>query len=1227
MQDPDRLPGFAEDVAVIDQLDLVAVALGDGGVAVVDVRDPIRPALDAVYADLTVTQVVAVGDRLIIGQDGRIKIIDAASGVELASVGVGVGPDQQFSALAFEDGQIYALGDNGTLHVVSLDGTSLQNRGVINVLPELLDPPVSPQIATQDGVLWIGTDGDGASNSTQRGGMITVDATDPDAPSIVGTFNLSNTASDFAGDSVALNGSGFGTAARTLFDTGTNSRSRLTVFDSRDPSDVENEVTEYQFEGQVNDISIANGEAFVATGSEGLQIVRFLGIDTQGLAPEIEVATLPEDVDDAVAGLQVFQGQTVRFDVMTDDDIQVSRVDVLINDIQILSTVAHPWDLTVTLPTIEDLGTDQLSVQFRATDTGGNATLTDPVLIQMVEDVTPFEILDITPDDGASLLPGSVRSVTVTFSKSVETDTVNADTFELTGPGGVVLPASISVRESGTEVQLTYPADAFGSGAFTLTIDADMVTDRADTPLAVADVTSSFDIQVISGQTWIATSDGTWNDPVNWSTGSTPQPGDDVVVPLLSGVTATVSATAGDVNSLNISGDGLFLVNSADAGTTFGTDTLSNTGTVDVARGRVDISSETANSGTLGASGTPGTNSSGQPVTFIGELSLTGALTNTGVLLAEEGGRVELEDASIENQGEIRVENVAGDTRETTIQTTGALTELTGGGTVTFVNGDGATNTPSVIGSVGTAQQGVIDETFRNVDNTITGTGDIGAGFVLENGAAGLIEARDGDTLRITSGRVDNDGTIQALSGGTLNFDSEQFAFFGGIFAFRTSTFIDNRDGVILANGGQVNFTDSTISGGLLQASNGGFFTIASTGGNGFPRIDGQVEAVTIQGTMIASSLVQTAGTIDNQGVLTTSLGASFGTELQIIEDTIFTGGGQINLFSGDVASNDRVATIFNDFAVLFDENTGEVLFDEFGQVQVEYETRLTLQEQRLTGSGRIGVSEGEAQFAVEGDPGKEIENGGGFGEQPLFKIDVEGGSSIDANQPGQLLEFLNTEVNLSAGASMQASGGILRMIDSDLYNFGAIDIFSGGEMSLERGDGASTGGFFYNDTVGQLNLFDGFLFSDVSVFNRGQINILGGEADLNSITDDGSTGGVTSVGDAVLNIRNGGSSFIDVALGDAEVIIENTVNLSATLADFEIGDTFHFTDLDDSGAFSLNFFGTGNNGTLTIDDGFTTLSLELLTGGDYSGATEADFLLSSSDFGGLKLETVLDFI
>jgi len=1199
------LPGFAEDVAVVDRLNLVAVALGDGGLAVVNVRDAVRPQIDAIYEDLTVTQVIAIDDRLVVAKDGRVKLIDAASGVELASVGVGVGPDQQFEALAYEDGQIYALGDNGTLHVVSIDGTTLENRGLIDVSARLRDLPDSPQIATQDGILWIGSQEQGGSN---RGGMLTVDTTNPDVPTVVADFNLTNLTGDFAGNSVGLNGSGFGVHSKVRFDNGSNSESRLIVFNSRDPSDIQNEVTEYRFEGQTKDIAIAAGEAFLATGREGLQIVRFLGIDTQGNAPTIAISALPDDVDDAVDGMQVFQGQTLKFDVSTDDDIQVRSVEVLINGNVILSTVTFPWDLTVTLPTIADLGTDILDVQFRATDTGGNATITDAVQVQMVEDITPFTIVSVSPEDGADLLPGAVRSITVEFSKSVESDTVSADTFMLKGPSGPIAPASISVRDSGTEVQLTYLATAFASGAFTLTIDADNVTDRAGTNLSAADLTTSFSIQTVSGQTWISTSDGTWNDPVNWASGLVPQAGDDVVVPLSVGVTATISAAAPDANSVTVSGDGTLRFNTAD-GDDLTTETLSNTGNIDVGRGDFTVTTQTVNAGLLEVSSGLGTLTNGQTINFAGNLFLNGPLTNNGTLQVSEGGNINLTNTpQIDNQGEIVLIGTPGGFAASSIRTSGALTELTGGGTVRFETGTDAI-APGFNGGVNSAFLGVIDETFRNVDNLITGSGRIGAGFVFENATDGQIVAGNGDTLKINPGRLVNTGTVEAQSGGVLNISSDQFGNSGGIFGFKIATKVDNLGGEIVANGGQINLTDSTISGGLLKTENGGLMTIGSSGGNAFARMDGLGSEVTIEGQLIGTSFLQTSGTINNTGFLTTSIG-SFGTQIQIIDSTTFTGGGSINLFSRDVGTPDEVvSSIFNDYSVLFDDETGEQVFDEFGQLVLENETFLTLQDQDIRGAGRIGTSEDEGEF----------------GTQPLFQIEMFNGSEIRADESGNTLELLNTNVSVFDGTLSASSGGILEFIDSDIFNFGTIDVQGGGEMRFEFGERASFGGYLYSE--GDINVFDGDFYSEFFLFNRGNFNVFGGSAEVSSMTDDAASGGITQVGDAQLLIQNGGSSTLDTSFGDAELIVQDTFNFAPTLIDFEAGDKLHLEDFD---AFTTTatFVGGGQSGLLTLDDGFNVLELELLSSiGDFTGVTENDFLVSDSfDFGGLLLETTLIF-
>ncbi|WP_333834242.1 VCBS domain-containing protein [Rubrimonas sp.] len=1197
------LPDFAEDVATVDRLDLVAVALGSGGLAVVDVSDPVRPTLDALYAGLTVTQVLAVDDRLIIGLNGRISLIDAASGTVITSVGVGVGPEQQFVALAYEDGEIYALGDNGTVHIVTLDQGALTNRGSLDVSDNLRSLE-GATIASLDGVLWIGSQSDDF-----RGGAVTLDISDPDAPSVIAGVDLGNTAGDYLGSALAVNGSGFGVAAQPT-SVSAGGASRLQVFSTRDPSDAQTSLTEYRFAGAASDVAIAAGEAFVATGEAGLQVIRFLGIDTQGVAPEITLGALPRDRDDAAPGLQLFQGETVRFDVAASDDIQVRSVDVLLNGTAILSSVAFPWDLTTTLPTIADLGTDQLALQFRATDTGGSVTLTDPIAIQLIEDATPFEIVDVTPEDGASLLPGAIRSLTVTFSKSVESDTVDADSFALSGPAGPVMPTSISVRGGGTQVQLTFAADALGSGAYLLTIDADTVTDRAGTPLAAADVTSSFDVRLIDGQTWISATDGSWNDPVNWASGRPPLPGDDVALPLLAGVTATLSAAAGSVASVGVSGDGAFRVASAESGTDLTTGVLINTGTVNVALGAVAVTTRTANAGELAATSTLGATTFGQPVVFSGELILSGDVANSGTLRAGAGGTIRIEADAIENTGVIRVENLAGSGRSSTLRTSAPLIELTGGGRVELVTDPGVGNRASFSGSVSSADFGVIDERFLNVNNTITGAGDFGVGFVFENAAAGVVEAGAGDVLRITSGRITNSGVMRATDGGALVFDSEQFFFFGGIFAFESPAFIDNRGGLIEADGGFVNFLNSTVSGGRLvgadTAGGLGRFVIGEGDSNGFASLDGTSETLFIDGDFSVAGYLQLRGDIANSGNMLISPGEG-PTTVQIMALTDLSGGGRITLNSPDLDfDGGQWVEVIGDYELETDPDSGEQVFDDFGAPIVIYETALTLRDQTLSGSGIVG----ERLFQRDSEV------------VPLFEINLFGGGEIDPGAPNQTLEFWNAEIN-NFGGVIRTGGGVLRLIDSDLFSTSASEIYvDGGELSLEFGDGASIGGFFFNS--GGVYVFDGLFYADFTIFNSGEIALYEGVADLSFLIDDASSGGRTLVGDATLILRNGGDVTLDASLGDAEVIVDDSGRFSATLIDFEAGDSIHFTDFDASGPLSIDYQAAGEGGLLTVSDGDATVTLNLLVSNGLTTFTADDFVLSESVYGGVMLETSL---
>ena len=69
------------------------------------------------------------------------------------------------------------------------------------------------------------------------------------------------------------------------------------VSSSADPSNTNAFLTRINLPAAPKDLSLANGLAFVADGSGGLQIVNYIGFDTQGTAPTVAIAVDGVDAD------------------------------------------------------------------------------------------------------------------------------------------------------------------------------------------------------------------------------------------------------------------------------------------------------------------------------------------------------------------------------------------------------------------------------------------------------------------------------------------------------------------------------------------------------------------------------------------------------------------------------------------------------------------------------------------------------------------------------------------------------------------------------------------------------------------------------------------------------------------------------------------------------------------------------------------------------------------
>ena len=165
--------------------------------------------------------------------------------------------------------------------------------------------------------------------------------------------------------------------------------------------------------------------------------------------------------------------------VTATDNIHPRNVELLVNGKVVQNAVTYPFDLSVALPTIAQNGSDLVTIQVLAYDTGGNVGSSGVFTVELVEDGTPALLASNLAD--GSRQPQNLGPVAFKFSKPLDPSTVTASTFQLTGPNGAVMPLAIDSTVD-SSVQFTYPTLAQGS--YQLTIDAPDITDPAGVALA-----------------------------------------------------------------------------------------------------------------------------------------------------------------------------------------------------------------------------------------------------------------------------------------------------------------------------------------------------------------------------------------------------------------------------------------------------------------------------------------------------------------------------------------------------------------------------------------------------------------------------------------------------------------------------------------------------------------------------------------------------------------------
>ncbi|MCA9156594.1 MAG: Ig-like domain-containing protein, partial [Planctomycetales bacterium] len=199
------------------------------------------------------------------------------------------------------------------------------------------------------------------------------------------------------------------------------------------------------------------------------------------------------DVDFNAPGIQVLEGSTAPVHVSVTDDVQVRHVELLLNERVVASDISFPFEFSVQLPFTTTVSSTA-TLRARATDTGGNATLSDPVVLNLVPDTFPPTILAANPDDATRHFAG-MRTLSIQFSEAMDASQLNASNIRLAPVGNLaatIVPTDVRIKRDGREVQLTYPPLA--QGDYQVTLAANQLRDRVGNTLGAGNVQWQFEV-------------------------------------------------------------------------------------------------------------------------------------------------------------------------------------------------------------------------------------------------------------------------------------------------------------------------------------------------------------------------------------------------------------------------------------------------------------------------------------------------------------------------------------------------------------------------------------------------------------------------------------------------------------------------------------------------------------------------------------------------------------
>jgi hypothetical protein len=428
-------PGTAQRVACSGNL--IAVADGSAGLAVIDITDPPSARIvQQVNLGGSAQAVVTAGGIAFVGlSSGQLVSVDLANGTVLERVNAGAAIhdvsiegdvlfvliNSQLRAYTFADGALEFIGGSTAPGFFAEGITGLRRLFV----------------------------GGGHAYVTSYPGYDTYDVRNP---AVMVRVGQAQDAGPNSFKQIVLNGSGLGVAA-----VGVNPRADGThdvyLYDASNPGVTTALLTVLPTPGLARALSIYNGLAYVADGEAGLQVVNYLAYDNLGTNPALTLST-SFALSSPTNGVAE-EGKLMRATATVTDDVQVRNVEFYVDGVRTVTDGNFPFEHRFVTP-IRTADKTNFTWRAKATDTGGNFTWTDTVVVDLVPDGTPPRVKRTFPNAGA--IVGSVNLVLAYFSEPITSATLSAGSFTLqhAGVDGRLETADDELIQQGS---LTYRED------------------------------------------------------------------------------------------------------------------------------------------------------------------------------------------------------------------------------------------------------------------------------------------------------------------------------------------------------------------------------------------------------------------------------------------------------------------------------------------------------------------------------------------------------------------------------------------------------------------------------------------------------------------------------------------------------------------------------------------------------------------------------------------------